>query len=128
MTSYSITVANVASYIQLASSSPHQQEGVRFTWASDRASTESTDVGISPSWIGKGPKEKRTTSEPGDEHCKESGLFREELGFQRSNGTCGRMATWAPTWCWRSSFPKSKEAKWEIGGFCPFVVSTIFGV
>lgn len=81
--------------IQLAFSSP-QQEGIRLSRASVQASAENTDVGISPSRVGKGWKDKQTVSESSDEHWQEGSLFREAPGFQRSghiweNGNMGLL-------------------------------------
>lgn len=129
------TKGNVASYTQLAFSSP-QQEGIRLTWASGQASTENTDVEIYPSWVGKGPKDKRGASEPRYEHWQESGLSREEVGFQRSEGTSGRMATWVS--CKVLDFliykepraflqvPWKKPARAGLQGQSPFLASSVF--
>lgn len=108
-------------------SSSLQQEGTWFTWASVQVSTESTDVGISPSGVGKGSKEKEECHCLGMSTDKKVTYPGTNLAFKDLRAHLGEWPHGSHIRCWAFSSPKSEEAKCVSGGFCAFSVNWVFG-
>ena len=77
-------------------------------------------IAFSALMVGKWPKNETAASEPRDEHWQESGHSREGRGFQISEGTTGRMATWVSYKALDFLVPRNKAASgnWRILCMC----------
>ena len=77
-------------------------------------------IAFSALMVGKWPKNETAASEPRDEHWQESGHSREGRGFQISEGTTGRMATWVSYKALDFLVPQNKAASgnWRILCMC----------